>query len=760
MNKKQSSFPLLKSIAICARSSILDRLEFKLSFTILSLWWNLLVNPNVALAQITSDNTTRTQVRVTENLTTIAGGTKTGQNLFHSFAEFSVNNDAIAHFDNGLDVERIFSRVTGGSISEINGLIRANGNADLFLLNPAGIIFGANGSLALGGSFIATTGDRLLFADGMEFSATDTTTPPLLTVSAPIGLQYGTTPGEIAILPNSNLSFDPNSLGGLNIQSGNTLALIGGELTITRNHLNAFGSNIELGSIKSGIVELQGSDNAPWKFDYSGVRSFGQITLNRTLINTRGIVNLQGQGIELSGNSVISNFTRIEGGGGSISLKATDSIKLDGSSLFTQVGQVQTDLDTAIAGSGGDITLEAPKLKFTNGSLISAGTLSQGAGGDITINGSDSIELSGGALQIPSLVSTSTQGSGTGGQITVNTGKLTILDGSQIQAFAGMGAGGTITVNATEAIELKGRGTFLARDRQGNTVANLLNSGLSASSGNGGFGGNSGNLILNTPQLTIAQGAEISVSNFGTGNAGNIEIDTTELNLTTTGKIIANTASGKGGSITLNSQSFLILQDDATISTTARQNGNGGNIAIATDNLVLLDFNRISANAQNGTGGNIAIDTRGLFVSLNSSITASSELGTDGVVNIITPEVNSTIETREQEQSPLTAENYIATGCSVGQDFTKNQFRNIGRGGLPPNPMVEAATGELLGDLGNNEISAVNILQKTQNKPNEAKDNLSSAIVEATAWRINQQGKIELIAENTTTNWQSLSSCQ
>ncbi|MGF1542259.1 MAG: filamentous hemagglutinin N-terminal domain-containing protein [Pleurocapsa sp.] len=741
-------------------SLYLDRLGFQLSFTILGLCWNLIINPNITLAQIVSDDTTGTRVNVTENLTTIAGGTQKGQNLFHSFAEFSVNQNASAYFDNALGIERIFSRVTGGSISEINGSIRANGNADLFLLNPAGIIFGANGSLALGGSFIATTSDRLLFADGSEFRARDTTTSPLLTISMPVGLQYGANPGKIAILPNANRSFEANSLGGLNIQPGNTLALLGGDVTITRNDVNAFGGNIELGSIQSGIVKLDSSDGAAWKFDYSGVESFGTIALNRTLVNTRGIVHFQGGMIELSEGSVISNFTRTDGQGGSITLQATDSIQLDNSSLFTQVGQVQTDLDTAIAGTGGNITLQAPQLKFTNGSLVSAGTLSQGAGGDITLIASDSIELSGGPLQIPALVSTSTQGSGTGGEITINTGKLTILDGSQIQALAGMGAGGTIAINATEAIELRGQGTFIARDRQGNTVANLLNSGISASSGNDSFQGNSGNLSLDTPRLTIAQGAEISVSNFGTGDAGDITVDTTKLNLATGGKIIANTASGKGGSIAINSLNSLILQDDATISTTAQQDGNGGNIAIATNNLVLLDFNRISANAQNGTGGNIAIDTRGLFVSFNSSITASSELGTDGVVDIITPEVNSTIETTEQERSPLTAENYIATGCSIGQDFTKNQFRYIGRGGLPPNPMVETAIEESLADLGDNEISGGGTAQKTQNKLNELKNNLSSAIVEATTWQINPQGKIELVTEHLTPMVRSPFGCQ
>ena len=158
-----------------------------------------LLCPEVVQAQVTADGTLSTTVTSADQRNfVIEQGDRSGGNLFHSFRDFSVSTGGSAHFNNAADVQNIFARVTGGNVSNIDGLIRANGAANLFLLNPSGILFGANAALNIGGSFMGTTATSVRFADGVEFSA-DSTGTSLLTVSVPIGLQMGQNPGAITV---------------------------------------------------------------------------------------------------------------------------------------------------------------------------------------------------------------------------------------------------------------------------------------------------------------------------------------------------------------------------------------------------------------------------------------------------------------------------------------------------------------------------------------------------------------------------------
>ncbi len=149
--------------------------------------------------KIVPDETLPTNSRVTPNgnTFTIDAGTTAGINLFHSFREFTLSNGMTAHFNNSQAIQNIITRVTGGKISHIDGILRANGAANLYLLNPSGIIFGPNATLNIGGSFLGSTADRLIWKNG-SFDASKPNTPPLLIIDVPIGLQFDN-PGTIHV---------------------------------------------------------------------------------------------------------------------------------------------------------------------------------------------------------------------------------------------------------------------------------------------------------------------------------------------------------------------------------------------------------------------------------------------------------------------------------------------------------------------------------------------------------------------------------
>lgn len=427
-------------------------------------------------AQIVPDATLRVNSSVTRegnNTSAITGGTQVGSNLFHSFGQFSVPTGSAVYFKNAPDIQNILTRVTGSSISNIDGLIRANGIANVFLINPNGIIFGPNASLNIGGSFFGTTASNIKFADGISFDAKPlSSAEPLLTVSVPVGLGFGTNAGNIRVFGDgqgirktSNL-IDTSS--GLRVQPNQTLALVGGDIVLSRGTLKTTGGQIELGSVAgTGLVNLIPTDKG-WTLGYSGISAFGEIQLSGAAAvdasgNGGGNIQIQARKLMLDGGSQIESSTLGAGTAGTLKINASDSVNLVG------LPEVDSFFNTGISslvypkatGSGGNINIETGRLSVRDGAGIAAGTYGFGNAGSIEVLAHDSVEV----LRKPtanagsSITSLAQRGStGSGGNINIETARLSLRSGGVISSGTfGQGSGGNVSITADEEVQVTGK---------------------------------------------------------------------------------------------------------------------------------------------------------------------------------------------------------------------------------------------------------------------------------------------------------------
>jgi filamentous hemagglutinin family protein len=624
----------------------------------------------------------------------INGGAIRGTNLFHSFREFNIDEERGAYFTNPAGIENIISRVTGGNISNIQGTLGVLGNANLFLINPSGIIFGPNASLDVNGSFVATTASSLKFADGTEFSAETPANTPLLTVSVPIGLQFGGNAGEIR-----NQSQITNSRGdrvGLQVSTGKTLALVGGDIALDGGNLTATEGRIELGSVAGvGEVSLNHTGNN-LVLGYDKVSNFRDIRLER-----EAMVDLSGRGggslkiaarqLTLRDGAVVAAFTKGDGQGGTLEVTATEAVELIGTDRTGFPGGFLSD--TLASGSAGNWKIQTGRLTLRDGARISTGTLrnSTGQGGRLDVIASESVELIGASARgLPSTLSTTTGGSGPAGELRIQTARLTIQNGAQVLAGSvpdrnsldkTTGQGGALEVIASESVELIGISPVAVRRPREALRRNPPSTLSTTTEGTG----DAGELRIQTRRLTLRDGAQISSqtyeqgqggnlsvnasesvqligisatdglpsglfsSTFGAKRAGDLTIQTRQLTVQNGAQVAAGTfAGGSGGTLDVRASESVELTGVSTVElpigripsglfTESKDTGSAGNMKITTEQLIVRDGAKVDTNSVGekfGSAGDLGIQASAIRLDNQGAILATTASGNGGNITL------------------------------------------------------------------------------------------------------------------------------
>ena len=636
----------------------------------------LLIFASITPAQVIEDGTLSTEVGTENNRDfTVEAGEKRGENLFHSFAEFSIPNNGSVSFNNELAIQNIITRVTGSSISNIDGLVQTNGTANLFLINPNGIIFGENARLNVGGSFIGTSAESLVFEGGAEFSANLDNSEPLLTVNVPLGLQFGSNPGEIVNRANFSVpnSFDPTGRDliklGLTVPPDETLALLGGNISFDGGAVASSGGNIELGSVaENSFVALEAFDGE-FKANYSSVGRFQDIRLNNLASvdvsgESTGNINIKGKNIQiLDGSAIISNnLGDIDGE--TVKLEASDTVEINGSDR---------------TGTKTDLLLVGFEIFLPFASQITSNSLGTGKAGNIEIITNNLQLIDGGSINLL----TFPNGSGEGGHLFVSAAGSINLKGFRPLLRVGENAEEIIkalnpSLSLDESIELNQSSgiTSSSINQASSGDINIESQTLRLENGSGIATspfrtGNAGDINITTRESieivgvsgrTGSVGSAIASNTFSQGNAGNTNLKTGRLSILNGGILVSSTSivgGGDAGNITIDSQLTEIngvsfsSQKPSLLSSETNNESIGGNVFVNTDSLVISDRGTISIKGTDrGSPGNLQVNANSVLLSDRGKITAENAAAFDGgnielnIADSLTLQENSLISAR------------------------------------------------------------------------------------------------------------------
>lgn len=535
----------------------------------------------------------------------ITGGASRGQNLFHSFSEFNIGDSGRVYFDNPIDIQNILSRVTGNNPSNILGTLGVDGPANLFLLNPNGILFGPNASLDLNGSFTATTASAIQFDNQGLFSALEPESPPQVLSINPSAFLFNRLPVGNIVSESIAINVSNPSQLGLSVPNQESITLLGGDIRV--DGLRAGGG---IRAFRTNLVSVSGIGTVNFNSDGNIVFQEDIERGDVLLENEAGIIafdtgigniSIYAKNIDLLGNSFLLTGSRediINASNippGSIVLDVTENIRVLGGSA------IRNNVSPGAPDNGGDIIINTSSLLVSDGAVIGADVLSlgtdslgRGDGGSLRITASDTIEINGvaeGGFPVSSALTTQTTGEGNAGNLIIETKDLYVRNGAQIGvgsltgATRGNGDGGNLSISTTGVVEVSG---FASN----NIPFIMLPDVPSGIYGDTTGLGNAGNLFVEAQNLIVENGGQIAAGTFGEGDGGAVNLEILEsiqlvgggtIGQPNTGLFIGTAGEGAGGFLSIETQQ-LLTSGGAQISGISFEEatGVGGNLSTET----------------------------------------------------------------------------------------------------------------------------------------------------------------------------------
>jgi filamentous hemagglutinin family protein len=493
-------------------------------------------------------------------------GKQAGPNLFHSFQQFNIHSGESATFSGPSSVKNIISRVTGGSASWIDGKLASTiPGADLYFLNPAGVMFGSNASLDLSGSFHVSTADYLKMGDNERFYSKPIENE-ILSVAAPSAFGFlSEKPGKISVEGASLI--------------GNNLSLIGGDIEIN-----------DSAYLSGGITTIEGKGNVSL-LDNSQIQAdiyirCGQFIAKNSVIwassiwrNDGGIVDIQADNISFTDGAYINASTYSYGRGGDIILKAAESV------LFAGNGRNQwgtrIEVTSQDSGNAGKVLVEAKNISFTDGASINSSTWGKGKGGGVTLKASETVSFSGEKSSDASLIQTIAAGEGDAGKLTIDAKNISFADGAYINSNTeGKGKGGEVTLKASESVSFAGESS---NAQTSGIWINTLDKGEGA--------GDAGKLMIDAKNISFDKGAVINSSTWGKGKGGDVTLKAAE-------------------SVSFSGESSKAQRSWIFINTLDKEKGAGaaGKLSVEAENISFIGGSGISSNTEGkGKGGEVTL---------------------------------------------------------------------------------------------------------------------------------------------------------